>query len=109
MKDTHEYGKIAETLFVATLFALVNILMRPAKTKAFLYVVEVFVSISFATLMGVLAAEWVSEPVCFAITAAAALLARVFIIFTIGFGDFVADRRELLFTKLLEYILNRGK
>jgi hypothetical protein len=108
MKDLHEYGKIMETVFIASIFAIVNILMRPTQTRVVLYIVEVFISVTFATLMGVLSAAWVTEPVVYAITAASALLARDFITFVMGFGHFVTEKRELIFVKLLDYLLGKG-
>ncbi len=101
-----EIIKQAEHLIIALLFGLVNSVMRPIKGSPWLYVAEVFISVTVASLVGYIVDDLgASTALSYALVAVTALLARDLLNIIIGFGDFVSDRREVLYEKAWKKIL----
>lgn len=101
-----EIIKQAEHIFIALTFGVVNSLMRPIKGSPWLYVAEVFISVTVASVVGYILADMGAPPsVSYSLVAATALLARDLLNIIIGFGDYVSDRREILYDKLWKKIL----
>lgn len=103
-----DFIELMKNLTVAVLFGAVNILLRPPLPKYSLYIIEMFISITFATLVGVIMTEQgIAASVTYACTAASALLARDFLTFVMGFGDYVTDNKEILYKRLFKYIMSK--
>lgn len=100
--------KEIEHLSLASIFGVINALIRPAKDSVWYYFIEFIISVSVATLIGFICSDiGLSSSVSFSLVAISALLARDLLTLIIGFGDYVTEHKETLFSKLFNAGINK--
>lgn len=110
LKDLIEYSRTVENLIIAAIFSVVNVLIRPAHAKVAFYFVELFISIAFASLVGVISTDLgLSVALTYTLVASSALFARDFLTLVVGFSDYVTDKKDIVFMKVLDYLLGKLK
>lgn len=103
-----QYAKEIEHVILASVFGVVNALIRPPKESVWFYVVEYVISVSVATLVGFITSDLgFNTAMSFSLTAISALLARDMLSLIIGFGDYVTDHRDTLFKKLFNSLVGK--
>lgn len=99
-----------EHVLVASVFAVINALVRPAKDSFLFYTIEFFISVSVAVLVGYVVTDiGLSQAVSYVIVAVSALLARDILSVIVGFGDYVTEHREKLYKRLFNILVERLK
>lgn len=97
-----------EHFFIASIFAVINALIRPAKDSFIFYVTEFGISVSVAILVGYIVTDMgLSQSLSYAIVAISALLARDILSLIVGFGDYVTEHRESLYKRLLTKLADK--
>lgn len=103
-----QYVKELELLALASIFGMVNALIRPAKSSLWLYLVEFIVSVVVATFVGIESIYLgLGSATSFSLTAISALLARDMLSLVVGFGGYVVERKETLFSKLFNSLVGK--
>ncbi len=106
--DVMTYLEHIKYFFLAVIFSVVNILVRPPKHKAILYVVEFVLSVTVASLVGIVSHGFgLGESLTFLLVACSALIARDMLSLVISAGDFISDNKETLFKILLNKWLKK--
>ena len=103
-----QYAKEIEHVILASVFGVVNALIRPPKESVWFYIVEYIISVSVATLVGFITSDLgFNTAMSFSLTAISALLARDMLSLIIGFGGYVNDRKETLYRKLFNSLTGK--
>lgn len=103
-----EYLSKGENFLVATMFGVVNMLVRPPKETIAAYLAEFFISVAVAVIVGFVCADMgISEGLTFSFVAIAALIARDVILLVTGFGTFITTHRNPLYYKLMSVLFNK--
>lgn len=99
-----------EYLVLATAFSLVNILVRPAKSSLFLYLIEFFISVTVAVSVGLVCQYLLfSKALSFLFVACSAILARDILSVIMGFGNYVEDNKEALYKRVFDWVIRKPK
>ena len=100
----------AENTIVAAVFSVANLLLMQEPIPFWKKLVEFFLSVSVATLVGFICEDLdVSRGISFACVAMAALLARSMLTFTLGLGDYMYQNRKRVYEALLQKLLGSKK
>jgi hypothetical protein len=95
-----------ETTLVAAVFATVNLLLMPAPLPWWKKVIEFVLSLSFAYFVGrVCDVSDFGQNITLICTAAAALLARSTLMFVMGLGEYIFDRRNRLYKAAFDFLM----
>ena len=104
-----KYIKEIEHLSLAAIFGVLNLLIRPVRASPWLSFVEFIISVSVATLVGIISLDLgFSNAMGFSLTAVSALLARDMLTTIVGFGGYVTSNKETLFGKLFNKLFDFG-
>lgn len=104
-----KYIREIEHFSVAAIFGILNGLIRPVQDSPWFCVIEFVISVTVATLVGIVSVDLgLSNAMGFSLTAVSALLSRDILATIIGFGDYVTENKQTLFTKLFDKLFNLG-
>jgi hypothetical protein len=103
------YGIQAEHGLIGALFGAINILIRPTKNSAWMYIIEFGLSVIVATFIGLVTVQMgFNNGLAMLLVACSALLARDILNFVVGIGDYVDDHKEALYKKLFNKLIGKG-
>jgi prenyltransferase beta subunit len=103
LTDIKTFVANAEHLFIATIFSIVNALVRPPQASFGRYVMEFIISVIVATFVGYICSQnGASKSLTHTFVAISALLARDSLEFVIGFGDYLKKKRTTVYEALLD-------
>lgn len=98
----------AENAIVAAVFSVINLLLMQEPVPFWKKLVEFFLSVSVATLVGFICEDLeLARGISFACVAMAALLARTILTFTLGLGDYMYTNRKKVYAALLHKITSQ--
>lgn len=102
-----KYIKELEHFAIAAIFGVLNLLLKPVHSSPWYYVVEFIVSVTVATLVGIVSVDLgFSNAMGFSLTAVAALLSRDILNIIVGFGDYLSNNKQILLARLFDKLFN---
>jgi uncharacterized membrane protein len=98
-----------EHIVVAVAFGIVNLLLRPARGKLSLYLLEFFISVAVAALIGMACLDFgLSKGVTLIAVACSALVAKDILTFIVGLGDYVEENKEALYKSIFKSLFKKA-